>query len=245
MQSPKSKVQSLKSDIDLVEHNRLAYNTIARHFSATRNRVWPEFKEFSAYLRNGQRILDWGCGNGRLLGFIQNFSRLEYWGIDQSAELLKQARRLNKPAIADGQAHFFSNANKEKIFPACYFDIVFMVASFFHLPDETSRLALLKKTFNELKPGGRLIMVLWNLGSTWAAKKKKDWKELSENDWLIPWKNPAGDVLADRYYHHFTPSEITRLLTTRGFSVEKLHYSEAVWSDDRGGRNMIVIAKKV
>ena len=228
----------------IISKTREDYNKIARHFSATRNRPWPEFDEFTPYLKNGQRILDWGCGNGRLLGSLANWD-IEYHGIDQSDELIKIGRRLHTTQIADGKAHFYCTAKRDKKFPQNYFDVVFMIASLFHLPDAESRIKLLKKTYAELKPGGRLIILVWNLGSDWAkAEAKKGWQKIGDHDFLIPWKNPQGEVEVMRYYHHFTPEELTGILTEAGFSVESTRYSSGTWSDDKGGRNLIVIASK-
>jgi ubiquinone/menaquinone biosynthesis C-methylase UbiE len=228
---------------DLIKHNRLAYNRIAKNFSVTRSRGWPEFKEFTPLLSPGQRILDWGCGNGRLLEILTQ--PCEYYGVDQSTGLLAQAKKLHATAIKAGWAHFYSTATKAKKFPANYFDLAFFIASFFHLPSPAARSALLKKTYRELTSGGRLCMTLWNLESAWAQTKKPLWKQLGEHDYLIPWKNPAGKVVAERYYHHFTKEEIVGLLEAAGFVVERASFLDTTaWTDDKGGRNLIVIAKK-
>lgn len=230
--------------MDLVSLNKQAYNKIAGQFSLSRLEVWPEFNEFTAYLKSGQRILDWGCGNGRLLRMIKD-KNIEYYGVDQSSKILKYARKINKNLIKPGQAHFYCSANRSKNFPANFFDLAFMVASFFHLPDEKSRLALLNKTFKELKSGGFVIMTLWNLGSEWAKKKKPTWEKVGAEDYLIPWKDQNGKVLALRYYHHFSQTEISWLLTKAKFVIKDLHYfNQTAWTDEKGGRNLIVVAQK-
>src|SRR3989338_9936414 len=229
--------------MDIVQKTRDDYNKIAKHFAATRSRVWPEFDQFSALIKNGQRILDWGCGSGRLLLMLEKW-QVEYFGVDQSIELLKIARRQYAEFIKSGRAHFYSTAVREKKFPPDFFDLVFMIASFFHLPDEPSRQKLLDKTWQELKPGGKLVILVWNLWSDSAKEKKKTWKQLGEHDFLIPWKNPSGVIEAERYYHHFTPEELKGLLTRAGFVVERLEYSSGTWSDSKGGRNLAVVAGK-
>lgn len=171
--------------------------------------------------------------------------RCEYFGVDQSTALLTQARRAHARAVASGWAHFISTATKDKVFKKDFFDVAFMVASFFHVPTKAARLRLLKKTWRELKPGGILCMTLWNLESAWAKKKKPTWKKLAPNDYLIPWKDATGRVIADRYYHHFSEQEISGLLTKARFSILKLSYTkEVAWTDDKDGRNLIVVAKK-
>lgn len=230
---------------DIIQKTRDDYNKIAKHFSDTRRDVWPELEQFRPFIKDGQRILDWGCGNGRLLSIMKDKS-VEYFGTDQAAALLAIAKKKYAAEIKSGKAKFFSTAFKEKKFDRDFFDLVFMVASFFHLPDKKNRLKLLKKTYAELKPGGRLIMAVWNLGSDWAKKKiKKDWKTLGANDFLIPWKSPDGKIEAERYYHHFTKEELTGLLEEAGFKIEIMnYYDKNSWSDEKGGRNLVVVASK-
>ena len=42
------------------------YNTIAPDFSITRGKWWHALDEFKNYAKEGDSILDLGCGNGRL-----------------------------------------------------------------------------------------------------------------------------------------------------------------------------------
>ncbi len=231
--------------MDLIQKTRDDYNKIAKHFSGTRHSLWPELVQFKPFLHDGQQILDWGCGNGQLLGLFKDFA-IHYTGIDQSAELLKIARKTHAAEIKNGKARFYCNANKNKTFPANYFDIVFMVASFHHLPDRRSRLSVLKQIYEEMKPGGRLIMTVWNLASDWAKEKlKKDYKKIGEQDFLIPWKDPTGRVVVERYYHYFLPEEIGELLTTTGFVNEPNEaYNRQEFKSEKGGRNLVVVTTK-
>lgn len=230
--------------MDLIGKTRDDYNKISKHFAGTRYDVWPELKQFKPFIEGGQQVLDWGCGNGRLLLMLAD-KDIHYYGVDQSQGLLKIAKKKFAAEIKSGKAKFFCSAFKEKKFKDDFLDLVFMVASFHHLPDEKSRLKLLKKTFKEMKPGARLIITVWNLGSVWAKAKRKEWEKIGENDFLIPWKNPKGKVEAERYYHHFTKIELRGLLEKVGFKVEKLDFfSEDKWSDGKLGRNLVAIASK-
>jgi ubiquinone/menaquinone biosynthesis C-methylase UbiE len=69
------------------------YNQIAEGFSETRQFPWKDFECFKAYYRPNFAVLDLGCGNGRLLTFLENEGFKSYLGLDQSAELLKQAKK--------------------------------------------------------------------------------------------------------------------------------------------------------
>ena len=121
-----------------------------------------------------------------------------------------------------------------------------MIASFHHLPDRETRLELLVDVYEHLKPKGKLIITVWNLESDWAKNKiDTKWQQVGENDFLVPWSNPQGEVLANRYYHHFPKEELKGLLEEAGFKIKKMGYAAKTnWSDKKGGRNLIVVASK-
>ena len=233
-----------KEAVSIIHKTRKDYNRIAKYFAGTRHNA-GELEMFRPYVKNGQNILDWGCGNGRLV-FLLNGKKVHYFGADQSGELLKIARKNYKKEIKEGRVKFFSTAGKKKKFKDGFFDLVFMIASFHHLPDKQSRLELLADIYKQLKPGGKLIITVWNLASDWAKNKiNKDWQEIGKDDFLIPWKNPRGKVLANRYYHHFSKKELGGLLKEAGFKIKKLDYSAKTnWSDKKGGRNLTAIVQK-
>lgn len=234
-----------KDTNEIIHKTREDYNRIAKYFSDTRQRLWTELEWLKKFVKNGQNILDWGCGNGRLIYLLEG-RRVNYFGTDQSDELLKIAKKSFVKEIKAGWAKFYSTAKKKKLFPLNFFDLVFMIASFHHLPDKKSRLELLADVYNQLKPGGKLIITVWNLESDWAKKKiNNSWEKIGENDFLVPWKNPEGKVLANRYYHHFSKEELAGLLKEAGFKVARLDYDDKTnWSDKKGGRNLIVVATK-
>ncbi len=233
-----------KDTTKIIHKTREDYNRIARYFDSTRNNA-GELEMFKPFIKNGQNILDWGCGNGRLVLLLKE-KRVNYIGTDQSDELLKIAKKNYQKEIKEGWIKFFSTAKKKKSFSKDFFDLVFMIASFHHLPDKQSRLELLKDVYKQLKPSGKLIITVWNLESDWAKSKiDKSWKQIGENDFLVPWKTPEGEQLAERYYHHFPKEELSGLLTEAGFKIKKIDYSERTnWTDKKGGRNLIAIAVK-
>lgn len=230
---------------EIIHKTQEDYNRIAKYFSDTRQRLWTELEWLKKFVKNGQNILDWGCGNGRLI-FLLKGKKVHYFGTDQSNGLLKIARKNFKKEIKEGWVKFYSTAKKKKKFSQNFFDLIFMIASFHHLPDKQSRLELLGDVYQQLKSSGKLIITVWNLESDWAKKKMDNsWEKIGENDFLIPWKNPQGEVIANRYYHHFSKEELVGLLKESGFKIESAEYGEkATWTDKKGGRNLIVVASK-
>jgi ubiquinone/menaquinone biosynthesis C-methylase UbiE len=231
--------------MDIIKKTRDDYNRIAPHFSATRHEA-RELRQFIPFIASGQRILDWGCGNGRLVYILQN-KGVEYIGTDQSSGLLEQAEKIFEKEIREGSVKFICTENGEVEFPKNYFDLIFMIASFHHLPDEANRLQLLQKVFKEMKTDGKLIITVWNLESDWAKEKlEKGYKKMGENDYLVPWKTKEREVLVERYYHHFTKEELSGLLSQAGFEVEEMYFeSRGNKVGEKERRNLVVIASKM
>jgi ubiquinone/menaquinone biosynthesis C-methylase UbiE len=231
--------------MDIIKKTRDDYNRIASHFSLTRHEA-RELEQFTPFIYSGQRILDWGCGNGRLVYILQN-KHVEYIGTDQSSGLLKQAEELFQKEIIEGWVKFICTENGEVEFPKNYFDLIFMIASFHHLPDEANRLQLLQKVFKEMKTDGKLIITVWNLESDWAKEKlEKGYKKMGENDYLVPWKTKEREVLVEKYYHHFTKEELSGLLSQAGFEVEEMYFeSRGNKVGEKERRNLVVIASKM
>ncbi len=236
---------SRKTAQAIISKTREDYNRIAQYFNTTRAHVWPEFKYFRRFIKDDQNVLDWGCGNGRLIQCFKG-KKAHYFGVDQSRELIKIARRNFASAVKEGRAKFFSVPGGIKKFPDNFFDLVFMISSLFHLPTPETRLALLEKVNRQMKAKAKLVILVWNLESDWAKEKmKKDWKKISANDYLIPWKSPDGQKICDRYYHHFTRAELKDLLSQAGFAVWKMEFmGNGTWSDNKGGRNLVTVAIK-
>ena len=209
----------------IIQKTQQDYNTIAKHFSKSRNFVRPELAEFQKLIKDNKVILDWGCGNGNL-SILINDKKVDYHGVDQSRELLKIAPDIFKNNAPNAKTNFYCTAKQDKDFPVEYFDLVFMVASFHHLPDYKTRLDLLKKVYKEMKVGAKLIITVWNLESDWAKEKlkKEKWEKTGEHDYLVPWKDQQGKLITKRYYHSFSKEELDNLLQEAGYEILQSSY---------------------
>ncbi len=204
---------------DIKQDLQNVYDSIAKDFSKTRHIPWEELSVFIPYLPDGGKILDLGCGNGRLLKVIQLAGKkYEYLGVDFSDKLLEQARQL----FPD---EHFEQADMARLnFPENSFDVICLIASFHHLDNKKEREDLLNNIYRWLKPGGVLFMTNWNLLQpkyfkyiVKNIKHKKVW-----NDFFIPYTPTHGYGRHWRYYHHFTKSELQSLLLKAGFKLEPL-----------------------
>lgn len=210
----------------LISLSRDSYNKIAIDFDKTRKKhLWPELEDFSREIKKGARVLDAGCGNGRLLEAFKD-KQIDYLGLDSSSTLLELARR-NYP-----QHNFLemdllaTTANRESADFKNGFDLIFCLAVLQHIPSFELRVQVLKKLKSWLVPGGRLIISNWNL---WQSTKRvliyrqifKKVIGLNKLDWgdlIFPWKNSLGQKLSLRYYHAFSSRELRRLAQRAGFS---------------------------
>ena len=78
----------------LLALNRQFYAQFAEPFAQSRGFEQPGIRRALDFLPSSGRLLDVGCGNGRLAHVLERADRaLEYIGIDSSARLLAIARR--------------------------------------------------------------------------------------------------------------------------------------------------------
>ncbi|MFH1462709.1 MAG: methyltransferase domain-containing protein [bacterium] len=212
----------------LLEKTRQNYNLIAKDFSRTRQTVWQELNFLSDYIKEGEKVLDLGCGNGRLAEMFHE-KRIEYYGVDNSEELIKIANTKHK--IPNTKYKFQAADALNLPFPDNFFDKVLSIAVLHHIPSEEFRLQFLRESQRVLKPEGELILTVWNLWqkkTTWKlflknallkliGKSKLDFKDI-----FYPWKKPDGRVFAQRYFHLFDKAELKKLTERTGFYVKEI-----------------------
>jgi ubiquinone/menaquinone biosynthesis C-methylase UbiE len=229
------------------------YEIIAEKFSHTRSRVWDDLAIFLKYVRHGDRVLDLGCGNGRLSELFA-LRHVEYFGVDNSPALIKLANEKYPDKlfiVADALALPLSEN---------YFDVVTSIAIMNHIPAEFQQLYL-ENILKVLRPGGWFLMTNWNL---WNTENKKGIQafqfdkenltdeeflekymvvrsQLKENEVITIWNNERP-----LYYYAFKKDELESLLNAHGFAVEKCFYSKkGAEADLDSGENIITIARKV
>ena len=225
--------------VKILNETEVGYDLIADKFSATRKHFWRGMEFIGDDVRDGDRVLDFGCGNGRLLELFAD-KKIEYTGVDVSEKLIEIAK----------QKYSTENVNFQKIsgqaslaFPNDYFNAIYSIAVFHHLPSEKHRKEIIAELHRGLKPGGKVIVTVWNL---WQKKYFKNilqnwWnkllgkRNLDWNDCAITFADNQGRVFS-RYHHAFTRRELKRLFSEAGFEVEKCEII--------GQRNIVLVGRK-
>ncbi|MAF13599.1 MAG: hypothetical protein CMI53_01770 [Parcubacteria group bacterium] len=237
----------------ILDKNVSDYNQIAASFSQVRTQLWDEFKVIQDLIKTGDKVLDLGCGNGRLrlLSRDQNV-KFDYVGVDSSQELIKIAESNNDFKMDSQQ---FLVASMLKLpFADNSFNVVASVAVFHHIPSKQMRLKALQEVKRVLKPGGTLIMFNWNRWQKdylhyiikYTRLKLIGKSDLDFKDILIPWMN--GEV--KRYFHVFTLGELKKLVKLSGLKLEENYLSDWKNGDKKShfdylhSTNIVTIAKK-
>lgn len=238
----------------ILETNATTYNLIARDFSLTRQNIWPEMNLLvKKYVKTGDRVLDLGCGNGRLVNILP---AVDYLGIDNNHDLILNSKFIIQNSSVK-KINFFELdlLNLPKLTEQ-NFDICFMFASFNHLPSEELRLKVLTDIKNLLKPGGLLIMINWNLWNIF--NKKNIWSnkftnyklritdyQLSFKDVLTTWQSGNKKKCGQLYYRAFTLIELKKLLSKTIYQISENYYSlDGQKSSFFRAKNIVTVAQK-
>ena len=179
-----------------VEQNRAVYNRIAPLFSDTRAELWEDLKPLGRYAKDGDRVLDLGCGNGRLNQLFAGVS-VDYVGVDQSEELLVLARA----AYPSGR-YILADMRLVPL-PDHEFDAVYCVAALHHLPTRANQIEALREMKRLAKPGAPLVVTNWNLlesDDAQARIRRGEGQKIGENDFIVSWKNSQGEIIGERDY---------------------------------------------
>ncbi len=221
----------------ILKASRQSYEKIAREFSETRARFWPELAFIKNHLPKTGKFLDIGCGNGRLLKLLGE-TELEYTGVDFSENMLKEARSKHpnqKFILADALNLPFSEQS---------FDAIVSLAVLHHIPSEEFRQKFMSEAARVLAKNGVLIVTVWNLWQIrflpyWIKSffskigdKKLDWEDLFLT---------FGRHKEKRYLHAFTQKKLAALAQNTGLKIQILH---KIKSDDGKRSNVLLIAVK-
>lgn len=215
------------------------YDEYAKEFSNTRQQFWKELEFLKEYAYDGARVLDVGCGNGRLVDVFENVN-LQYTGIDFSKELIAiaQTERAVKGTFihADALALPFEDDT---------FDAVFSIAVLHHIPSKERRMQFVSEIHRVLKPDGKCILTVWNTLQwkflsthvTHAVKKLCGLSQLDFGDMILPF----GKEKRQRYVHSLSKRSLQKILSKNNFT----NISAQEIKRKSGYANYVAVAQKM
>ena len=218
----------------LRDNVRQFYNTVCEPFSDTRENWWDDLNFVRQFWKPGEKLLDFGCGNGRLIDFLK-IDPADYQGIDIAENMLWTARRKHP-------SHQFEFIADEAVTPFGRetFDSVFAIAVLHHLQPSMVAAAF-KGIKHILKPKGHLVMTAWYL---WDKKHLKFLiQEWVRGNWGLNASLPFvhGAYTSWRPCYWWTAGYLADAVRDAGFNVTEAR----VTKDARGyKRNIVVVAQK-
>jgi len=170
---------------------------------------------------NKKRILDIGCGTGKIMKDLKILDRNDVYGIDISRKFVKMAiKNRIKASFCDIEKR--GNLPYEENF----FDAIFMLDFLEHIFYPQS---LFKKIYRILKPEGRIYATIPN----WLTKDKKDnIQKVYETSLQKIYKRKIPNkakIYAD--FNLITIHELRKILESTGFKIKEIHGFKWRWEE--------------
>jgi len=223
----------------LLALNRDFYATFADQFANSRSVSDPALTSILPYLPSRARIVDVGCGNGRLAVLLdEERPGCVYVGVDAVPALIQEARD-QAGALAHTETSFLlqdvalKGWAKEIPIPSegdgssKGYDCAVALAVLHHIPALRLRARLLDDMARLLAPQGYLIVSTWRfLAHARMRRKIVDWnavdideERLDPGDYLLNWKRGGRGL---RYCHMVDEEEVEELASLSGLAVREM-----------------------
>jgi ubiquinone/menaquinone biosynthesis C-methylase UbiE len=168
----------------------------ARVYDTLRPTDAPWWEAFDALVElgnlRGRRVLDVGCGTGRLAAALAEAATAKVWGVDASAEMVSVARETVPAGVGIRQAEAESLPFRDGWFDRVTMSLVL------HLVDRPRALAEARRVVSD---EGRIAISTFH-------------PEHFASYWLIPYFPRIGEIDESRFP---TPEQIERELADAGF----------------------------
>lgn len=201
---------------------KTSYELMADHFSATRSKMAAaDFLWAAGKINKDDKILDAGCGNGRLLDYILTIPE-NYLGLDNSLPLLEEAKtRYPQFNFSKTDLNYLNNLKENN------FSVIFCSAVIIHIPGKKNRLSLLSDFYKLSRPDAKLIISAWKMKGHYYTRLKimsfvKSLFSLNPLVWrdlVFPWLDQDGKQKSLRYYHYFSKKGLKKELKKAGWKV--------------------------
>jgi trans-aconitate 2-methyltransferase len=169
-------------------------------------------------LEGGERILDVGCGDGKITGEIAGrVPRGSVLGIDSSRDMIAFASsRFGPPVYANLR---FEVADARRLPYRDEFDLIVSFNALHWVPEQEAALGSIRAA---LKPGGQALLRMVPSGRRECLEDV-----IEEIRHRARWSGSFAGFR--RPYVHFAPEEYRALAEQAGFQVVRLHVVDRAW----------------
>jgi len=209
-----------------------AFDEIADEWNEYRKNPSHALPLLLQYAPDGEAAVDAGCGNCRnSIAIAEKFDKV--FAFDASKKMVESAFAAVKARGLEGRI-IVSQAKLPKMpLDDSFADAVFLVAVLHHLKTPEERREALKEANRVLKPGGRLLVTVWNRRS--GAENK---------DALIAWRKKDGSTV-QRYYYFFSEDELKELAEKAGFRLIDFFFEKSGRKHgEEGAQNLCAVFEK-
>jgi SAM-dependent methyltransferase len=166
---------------------------------------------------NINRILSFGCGTGRRERGIARALGYggEIIGIERSRKMAAHAERRG--------LRVFDTMSREGALQHSLIDVALCLSSFVHLPNDVTRRTVLRYFAESLRPGGILILDVFNLDDKYEWGQKIVYRGGSDrpSGASVFYRRVDGSEIS--YMHYFTLAEICQLIEQAGFVIQMVY----------------------
>lgn len=240
--------------------NQLFYAEHAENFADARPRLPAGVQRVLAGIAAGVRVLEVGCGDGKVARALARAGVGAYVGLDSSEAMLQRARRYTtgdegratngadgasvigplSPAALRGFVFLsadLASPSWPDVIARQSFGWILAFAVFHHLPGYDLRAGVLRTLASHLAPGGRVALSNWQFTRSDRLKKRvAPWARVGLSDADVE----RGDYLLTwerngkhglRYVHVLDEKEARRMAAGAGLRVVETFSADGVTGD--------------
>jgi len=214
-----------KEVINLLNNlNRAFYDELAETFAASRGPTEPGLERVFAQMEPGARVLDLGCGQGRVATLLP--AGCKYVGMDFSTEMLAIAQRQPTCIPTRFVAGDLLDPGWPALVPGRY-NWIILRAVLHHIPGAENRQAIVRRAAGCLTSQGRLLLANWQFLEIERLRRRLlSWDvvglqpdDVESGDYLLNWQREGYGI---RYVHWIDEDETATLAACADLSIETL-----------------------
>jgi tRNA (uracil-5-)-methyltransferase TRM9 len=226
------------------------YAEHAENYADARPRLPTGVQRVLAAIAPGSRVLEAGCGDGKVGRALARAGVGSYVGLDSSEPMLERARRYTteydgrttdnsvvRPSYSVFAHADLASPSWSAVLAEGSFDWILGFAVFHHLPGYALRASVLRTLAGHLAGGGQVALSNWQFTRSerlkrrivpWAQAGLSD-DDVEPGDYLLSWERKRQRGL--RYVHMLDQAETERMAAEAGLRVVESYSADGVTGD--------------